>query len=163
MGNTVLKPLAGKVNDETHVTRGGRLDHLTSINRSLLMAKVRGSNTKPELMVRRVAHRLGYRFRLHRRDLPGTPDIVFPKHRLALFIHGCFWHRHEGCKRASTPSTNTTFWEKKFDRNVDRDAVAARALESAGWRVLVIWECEARVPDLIARQLTQALAADAGL
>lgn len=108
------------------------------------MAKVRGANTKPERIVRRVAHRVGLRFRLHRRDLPGTPDLVLPRHKLAIFVHGCFWHRHEGCRRSSLPSTNVEFWIRKFERNVTRDQAAVSALEQAGWRVAVIWECETK-------------------
>jgi len=134
------------------------LDHLGPAERSRLMARIRGSNTKPELMVRQVAHHLGFRFRLHQKDLPGTPDLVFPKYRLAVFVHGCFWYRHEGCRRASTPATNGPFWEEKFKRNVERDATATQELERAGWRALVIWECAARNPESVGRQLSEAIA-----
>lgn len=105
------------------------------------MARVRGKDTAPELRVRRVAHRMGLRFRLHRKDLPGRPDLVLPKHRLAVFVHGCFWHRHPGCSRASTPSTREDFWQAKFDATVARDRRQIAELEALGWRVLVIWEC----------------------
>lgn len=94
------------------------------------------------MAVRRAAHRLGYRFRLHRRSLPGRPDLVFPSRRAAIFVHGCFWHRHGGCRKASTPKTRVEFWEAKFARNVERDAEVQQRLRAAGWRVLVIWECE---------------------
>jgi DNA mismatch endonuclease (patch repair protein) len=106
------------------------------------MSRIRGKETKPEIAVRKLAHRMGYRFRLHRRDLPGSPDIVFPGRRLALFVHGCFWHRHRGCRFAYTPKTNVEFWKTKFKNNVARDARAKGGLERLGWRVAIIWECE---------------------
>ena len=115
--------------------------------RSALMARVRGQNTKPEIIVRRVAHSLGYRFRLQRRDLPGTPDLVFPKFRKVIFVHGCFWHRHSNCSKASTPKTRADFWQTKFAANRERDSRKELELSSLGWQVLVIWECEAeRLP-----------------
>lgn len=122
------------------------VDHLDPEDRSLNMAKVRGKNTKPELIVRRALHAMGFRFRLHRRDLPGSPDIVLPRRRTAVFVHGCFWHRHPGCPRATTPSTNTPFWKAKFDRNVERDRGQVEALTLAGWNVAIVWECEVRDP-----------------
>lgn len=108
------------------------------------MGRVRGKNTGPEVMVRRIAHALGYRFRIHRRDLPGTPDLVFSGKRKAIFVHGCFWHRHPGCRKASTPMTRSEFWQAKFARNVERDARNERELRAAGWDVLTVWECETR-------------------
>ncbi|UVV69170.1 very short patch repair endonuclease [Brucella anthropi] len=132
-------------------------DHLTTSERSALMAKVRSKDTKPELIVRKTAHRLGYRFRLHRPDLPGTPDLVFPRHRLAVFVHGCFWHRHPNCRRATTPTTNIVKWAEKFERNRLRDARAKAELEKLGWSVLVIWECETRSEKALAEQLAQWL------
>ncbi len=108
------------------------------------MSRVPQKNTKPELKVRRAVHALGYRFRLHRRDLPGTPDLVFPGRRAVIFVHGCFWHRHPGCAKASTPTSNIDFWSTKFSKNVERDARKERELCILGWRVLVIWECETR-------------------
>jgi len=108
------------------------------------MARIRGKDTKPELIVRRLAHALGYRFRLHRRDLPGSPDLVFPSRRKIVFVHGCFWHRHPGCKKTTTPSTRHDFWQKKFDQNVERDIRKEVQLIAAGWDVLVVWECETR-------------------
>lgn len=110
--------------------------------RSEIMARIRGRDTAPELAVRRIAHRMGLRFRLHRKDLPGRPDLVLPKHRLAVFVHGCFWHRHEGCRFASTPKSRIAFWTEKFAANVARDAHQQAALSVLGWRVLVIWQCE---------------------
>jgi DNA mismatch endonuclease (patch repair protein) len=118
------------------------------------MARVRGKNTTPELVVRQTVHALGYRFRLHRKDLPGTPDLVFPRRKAVVFVHGCFWHRHPGCRKASIPSSHTEFWADKFDRNVARDERNIDDLERAGWRVLTIWECETKAKDradLVAR------------
>lgn len=110
--------------------------------RSALMAKVRSKDTAPELHVRRIAHALGYRFRLHRRDLPGSPDLVFPGRKAVIFVHGCYWHRHEGCRRTTTPKTRAEFWQAKFDANVRRDARDIARLEQQGWRTMVVWECE---------------------
>ena len=115
--------------------------------RSEIMASVRQRDTTPELRVRSILHRAGYRFRLHRRDLPGSPDVVLPKHRLVVFVHGCFWHRHAGCRRSTTPKANAEFWAAKFRRNVARDAQAVTDLEALGWRVVTIWECETRGPE----------------
>ncbi len=108
------------------------------------MSAIKGKNTKPEILVRKLLHRLGYRFKIQRKDLPGKPDIVLPKYKTAIFINGCFWHRHAGCKYASTPSTNSDFWEKKFAANVGRDARNYAALKDQGWNVLIIWECEVK-------------------
>jgi len=118
-------------------------DIVNSKRRSELMAGIRSRDTAPELAVRRAAHRMGLRFRLHRKDLPGRPDLVFPKHRLAVFVHGCFWHRHEGCKISHIPKTRTAYWKEKFERNVARDKRNQQALQALGWRVIVVWECEA--------------------
>ena len=106
------------------------------------MARIGARDTEPELVVRRLLHRLGYRYRLHRRDLPGTPDICFPGRRKAIFVHGCFWHRHEGCPRTTTPGTRTAFWQEKFERNVSRDRTNLTELSELGWKALVVWECE---------------------
>lgn len=106
------------------------------------MSRIAGKETKPEIAVRKLAHRLGYRFRLHRRDLPGRPDIVFPSRQIVLFVHGCFWHRHDACRFAYTPKSNVEFWQTKFRNNVARDARAKQDLERLGWRVAIIWECE---------------------
>ncbi|MEF2549421.1 very short patch repair endonuclease [Aurantimonas sp. E1-2-R+4] len=119
------------------------VDKLTPEARSRLMARVKGKHTKPEMIVRRTAHGLGYRFRLHRKDLPGRPDLAFPRLRKVIFVHGCFWHRHD-CPRGTTPRTNRSFWDKKLARNVERDSAAIVALEAAGWSPLVVWECETR-------------------
>jgi DNA mismatch endonuclease (patch repair protein) len=113
------------------------------------MRRVRGKNTKPELSVRRAAFALGLRYRLHQRELPGRPDLVFASRRKVVFVHGCFWHRHAGCRRASMPTTNGEFWLAKFARNVERDARCERELQSAGWEVLVVWECQAKDADAL--------------
>ncbi len=112
--------------------------------RSRIMRAVPQSHSKPEVRVRRVLHRLGYRFRLHVKGLPGTPDIILPKHRTVIFVHGCYWHRHEECRYSTTPKTRTEFWKEKFNRNVERDARKREELEELGWRVITIWECETK-------------------
>ncbi|MYH17529.1 MAG: DNA mismatch endonuclease Vsr [Gemmatimonadetes bacterium] len=117
-------------------------DSLSKEQRSHNMAKIKGRDTSPELAVRRTAHRLGLRYRLHCRDLPGTPDLVFAKHQLVIFVHGCFWHRHAGCRFAYTPKSRVKFWTEKFKQNVTRDLRNENTLISLGWRVDVIWECE---------------------
>ena len=122
--------------------------------RSALMAKVRGRDTRPEMVVRRVLRTTGYRYRLHARDLPGRPDITFRGRRKAIFVHGCFWHRHEGCQKASTPNTRRAFWSEKFDRNKARDASNERYLRDAGWDILVIWECETKDHEALSARLT---------
>ena len=120
------------------------VDRLTRERRSWLMSRVGGKNTTPEVRVRKAAHGLGLRFRLHRRDLPGTPDLVFPGRRVALFVHGCFWHRHSGCPKASNPGTRADYWAEKFRANVERDVRVKSELEASGWRAVVIWECETK-------------------
>lgn len=121
------------------------------------MASVGGKNTRPEIVVRRIVHRLGYRFRLHVRDLPGNPDIVLPRHRKAIFVHGCFWHGHRGCRRAARPTTNIEFWNKKLDENIGRDKRFRRELEALGWRTLVIWECCTKDLEQLERRLIRFL------
>lgn len=116
------------------------------------MSRVRGKHTAPEMRVRQTAHAVGLRFRLHRKDLPGTPDLVFPKHHVAMFVHGCFWHQHAGCSKASSPKSRTEYWQAKFEANMRRDALAIGRLEALGWRVETIWECETKdAAALIAR------------
>jgi DNA mismatch endonuclease (patch repair protein) len=129
-------------------------DHLDKIARSCNMSRIRSKNTRAELIVRRIAHALGYRFRLHRKDLPGNPDLVFPSYRLAVFVNGCFWHRHAGCGRATTPKTHVEFWESKFRRTTERDQKAMIGLYKLGWRVSIIWECQTRHHDEV-RQILQ--------
>ncbi|WP_445005646.1 very short patch repair endonuclease [Halomonas mongoliensis] len=117
------------------------MDVVDSGTRSRIMRSIKGRDTKPEVALRKYLHSLGYRFRLHRKDLPGSPDLVLPRYRLAVFVHGCFWHRHPGCYYTTTPKTRQTFWEEKLRGNVRRDNGAYMELHSLGWRVLVIWEC----------------------
>lgn len=126
---------------------------VTSSARSSLMRAVRSKDTKPELIVRSIVHRLGARFRLHRKDLPGSPDLVFPARRLCIFVHGCFWHRHEGCRYSSAPKSNKEFWMDKFQKNVERDNRKIQQLIAAGWRVEVVWECETRNRALLESRL----------
>ena len=123
------------------------------------MARVHGKDTAPELFVRQTAHSLGYRFRIHRADLPGRPDMVFPSRKKVIFIHGCFWHRHKECKRASVPQTRQEYWLKKFALNVARDKLNVAALIEAGWEVLVLWECGLRNRDSVVRELRTFLEA----
>ena len=125
--------------------------------RSALMRKVRRRDTGPEMMVRRLLHREGYRFRLHAGDLPGRPDIVFRGRRKVIFVHGCFWHRHEGCKRTTTPRTRRKFWADKFAANRKRDAAAVSSLEKADWEVVVVWECETEDPERLKNRLVALL------
>ncbi|ASP97027.1 DNA mismatch endonuclease Vsr [Sinorhizobium meliloti] len=120
------------------------VDRLSREQRSDNMSRIRNRDTRPEIRVRKILHRLGYRFRLNARELPGTPDIVLPKHRSVVFIHGCFWHRHAGCKYAYMPKTRIDFWSAKFTANLKRDAKAVERLRSDGWRILILWECETK-------------------
>lgn len=135
------------------------MDRLTKEHRSWNMSRIRGGDTKPEKIVRSTLHRMGYRFRLHRRDLPGTPDIVLPRHRTVIFVHGCFWHRHPRCKYAYTPKSRQAFWEEKFAANVVRDQRTQRRLRRMGWRVIVVWECEARKPERLVEKLSKRIGA----
>lgn len=118
------------------------VDFLSPKERSARMSRIKGKDTKPELSLRKILHRLGFRYRLHVNKLPGKPDLVFPKYNTVVFVHGCFWHRHPGCKVATTPKSNTEFWNDKFEKNKERDARTIKTLEDAGWNVLVVWECE---------------------
>jgi DNA mismatch endonuclease (patch repair protein) len=131
------------------------VDRLTPVRRSWLMSRVRGKNTTPELTVRKAAHSLGLRFRLHRRDLPGTPDLVFPKWKTVIFVHGCFWHRHVGCAKASVPKTRVCYWTEKFRHNVKRDRRNQKLLRDTGWSVLTVWECEAKNPKHLAAKIAE--------
>lgn len=123
------------------------MDTLVKEERSRLMSRIGAKNTKPEILLRKYLHAKGIRFRLHRTDLPGRPDVVLPKYKAAIFVHGCFWHQHPGCKKARVPKSNVDFWEAKFARNAERDARKTRDLEALGWRVLVVWECEIESAD----------------
>lgn len=132
-------------------------DTLTQDERSRLMAKVRGKDTGPERMVRSLLQRAGYRFRLHVSELPGTPDIVLPRLRAVVLVHGCFWHRHKGCKEATTPKTHRKYWADKFARNIANDRKHSRELRRLGWRVIVIWECHLKHPDRVQSRLQRLL------
>ena len=117
-------------------------DFLSPDERSERMSRIRGKDTKPELILRKALHSLGLRYRLHEPGLPGKPDLVFPRYRTVVFMHGCFWHRHAGCNMATSPKSNVPFWLGKFEKNIARDNRVTTSLEEAGWRVLVVWECE---------------------
>lgn len=134
-----------------------RLDPLSPDERSALMARIRGKDTQPELRVRRILHALGYRFRLHRTDLPGSPDIVFPSRMKVVFVHGCFWHRHRCRKGRALPTRNRKYWEQKFLANCRRDQRARRDLWRVGWRVLTVWECKTTDLETIEAQLIRFL------
>ena len=133
------------------------MDRISKEHRSWNMSRIRSGNTKPEKSVRSILHGLGYRFRLHRKDLPGKPDIVLAKYNSVIFVHGCFWHRHKDCKNASIPKTKKKFWEKKFKTNIERDIKVKNELKSNGWRVLVVWECELTDIEIVERELGKFL------
>ena len=122
----------------------GEVIHRVSEQRSRNMSAIKSKNTKPEIKVRKFLHSMGYRFRLHSKDLPGSPDIVLPKYKTVIFVHGCFWHRHENCKYASTPKTRQEFWNKKFNENINRDKINQENLSSKGWKIIIVWECETK-------------------
>ena len=121
------------------------------------MSRVSGKNTKPELVVRSLLHNMGYRFRLHRNDLPGKPDITLPKHKKIIFVHGCFWHGHIDCPRAKRPATNKKFWREKLDKNMERDKVIVKNLKQLGWDVLTVWTCEMNDTDKLKNKLLSFL------
>ncbi len=129
------------------------MDHVPPDRRSFIMRMVKTSDTKPEVAVRKLLHGLGFRFRLRNKHLPGTPDVVLPKWRAVVLIHGCFWHRHEGCRKATTPKSSTAYWLKKFEENIRRDRDVTKRLESLGWSVCVVWQCELAEPENLARRL----------
>lgn len=136
-------------------------DILTPERRSWNMSRIRGRDTGPELKLRSLLHRAGFRFRLCNKKLPGRPDILLRKYRTAIFVHGCYWHRHPGCSKATTPSTRMEFWTSKFERTIDRDREATRKLEAAGWNVEIVWECElerepGKTLDRVVRKLRSA-------
>ena len=117
-------------------------DRISAEHRSWNMSRIRGKDTRPEIVLRSLMHRAGFRYRLHDKKLPGKPDLVLPKYKTAIFVNGCYWHRHQGCPKATTPKTNTAFWTKKFEETVERDARKKSELIESGWRVVTIWECE---------------------
>ena len=133
-------------------------DVFSTSKRSEVMSRIRGKDTTPELQVRSIVHRLGYRFRLHARDLPGSPDLVLPRLATVIFVHGCFWHRHRGCRYATTPKSRRAFWQAKFDANVARDTRVSARLRRLGWSVLTVWECQLRTPNRVSARLERLLA-----
>jgi DNA mismatch endonuclease (patch repair protein) len=118
------------------------MDIISGERRSWNMSRIKGKDTKPELVVRSTLHKMGYRFRLHKKELPGKPDIVLPKYKTVIFVHGCFWHRHKGCKFAYKPKSRVDFWNAKFDETIARDKRNRKQLEAKGWNIEIIWECE---------------------
>ena len=126
------------------------VDVVSPADRSRMMAGIKGKNSQPELLIRRLLFASGYRFRLHRRDLPGTPDIVMPGRKVAIFVHGCFWHLHQGCRYAKMPATRPDFWKAKLEANVERDHHAVEKLKALSWRVLCVWECAMRDAEIAA-------------
>ena len=134
------------------------VDRVSPEKRSEIMSKIRSKNTQPEMIVRKWLHAHGYRFRLHRKDLPGTPDIILPKYKTVIFVHGCFWHGHKGCKKASFPKTRTEWWKSKIQNNVNRDNWTTDVLKQKGWNVITIWECQVQdrsYQNIIEAELTQ--------
>jgi DNA mismatch endonuclease, patch repair protein len=134
------------------------MDRISQAQRSANMRNIKGKNTSPELQVRRMLYRLGFRYRLHDRRLPGKPDLIFRRRRKVIFVHGCFWHQHEECLAGKIPRSNVDYWQPKLNRNVERDRDTANALRAAGWEVLIIWECEARIPEKLRLSLEAFLA-----
>ena len=124
------------------------------------MSQIKDKNTGPEIRVRKALHQMGYRFRLHRKDLPGRPDIVLPRFKTVIFVHGCYWHRHQGCNYAYTPKTRINFWTKKFAENIERDKRDQAELKKLAWNVAVIWECETSDQDLLSRRFRDILPKD---
>lgn len=132
-------------------------DIISKKKRSWNMSRIRSRDTKPELLVRSILHQAGYRFRLHVSKLPGKPDIVLPKYKTVIFVHGCFWHRHRGCKYAYTPKSRVKFWEEKFRQNIARHKTVTTELKRLGWQVLVVWECEVSEPEKMLKNLVSKL------
>ncbi|WP_441258439.1 very short patch repair endonuclease [Bradyrhizobium sp. 521_C7_N1_3] len=150
----MLKALANprsSFNDEGWLEPHFLADIVSKAKRSSMMAAVRQRHTKPELNLRQALHRVGLRYRLHRKDLPGTPDIVFVRSRLAVFVNGCFWHRHSNCPKATMPKLRASFWRNKFERNVARDLRAQALLRAMGWKVVVVWECQVKSSELASK------------
>lgn len=134
------------------------MDRITRERRSWNMSQIRSRDTKPELVVRSVLHRLGFRFRLESAKLPCRPDVVLPCHRTVVFVHGCFWHRHAGCRFAYTPKSSVQFWTRKFQTNIERDEQIARRLRRLGWKIIVVWECQTTDRTALTRSLQSKLA-----
>lgn len=132
-------------------------DVFSKSKRSEIMSRIGQKDTKPEIVVRKLLHRMGYRYRLHRKDLPGTPDVVLPKYRKIIFVHGCFWHGHKGCSRAALPETNREFWERKIENNKTRDRLTMKELKKLGWKCFVIWQCQIKNLETLERKLRRFL------
>lgn len=133
------------------------MDKLTPERRSANMRAIRSKDMKPEILVRRLAHSLGYRFRLHRKDLPGKPDLAFIGKRKAIFVHGCFWHQHDACREGRPPRSNSSYWFPKLARNVERDLENVRDLAKGGWQTLTVWECETKDREALSRRIAEFL------
>jgi DNA mismatch endonuclease (patch repair protein) len=133
------------------------VDRVSSEKRSFNMSRVRGRGTKPEKLIRSLLHNLGYRFRLHNKKLPGTPDVVLPKYKTVIFVHGCFWHQHEGCRKARRPTSNVEFWNTKLDRNIERDKKTVEGSEELGWKVIIVWQCESKDVEKLSERLVNEL------
>jgi DNA mismatch endonuclease (patch repair protein) len=137
------------------------VDHLKPEDRSANMAAIRSKDTVPELVLRRLIHGMGFRYRLHIHGLPGKPDLVFPGRAAVIFMHGCFWHRHVGCRFSTMPSSNIVFWTHKFRVNMERDRRTKRELQKLGYRVLIVWQCELKQPEKLSKRVSRFLEADA--
>jgi DNA mismatch endonuclease (patch repair protein) len=133
-------------------------DHVNAETRSKIMRAVHSTDTKPELAIRKMVHALGFRYRLNVETLPGKPDMVFPSRHKIIFMHGCFWHRHKGCRYATSPKTRPEFWHSKFDSNVRRDRAIARSLKKLGWAVMTVWQCQLKNPEKLSGRLNDFLA-----
>lgn len=134
-----------------------RMDSVSPLRRSEIMSRIRSANTTPELTVRRLLHSMGYRYQLHRRDLPGVPDLVFPSRRKIIFVHGCFWHQHKGCVDGRIPKSRVAYWRPKLMRNIQRDNANISRLRRAGWNVIQVWECSTKKLDVLGQRLTAFL------
>ena len=139
------------------VTAIKQMDLLTKEKRSWNMSRIKGKDTKPEKIVRSILHKNGFRFRLNRKDLPGKPDIVLPKYKSVILVHGCFWHRHPRCKFAYNPKSRVKFWQNKFRENVERDKFVRKKLRKEGWKVIVVWECETKNSETLKNRLSKYL------
>ena len=135
------------------------MDTISAEHRKWNMSRIRAKDTKPERSVRSLLHRMGFRFRLHRKDLPGSPDIVLPGRKTVVLVNGCYWHRHPGCRYAYTPKSNREFWQSKFDENVERDRLQNAQLNHLGWRIVIVWECETKDTCTLGRRLRAAIPA----
>jgi DNA mismatch endonuclease, patch repair protein len=134
-------------------------DIVSRSKRKEMMSSVKQRHTKPEIAVRKLLHRHGFRFRLHNKKLPGTPDIVLPKYKAVIFVHGCFWHQHEGCRKARRPTSNVEFWNEKLDKNIERDSRKELELKNSGWKVLTIWDCEIKDENSLIEKVKNFLSA----